>query len=358
MAANNQIAISGSDDQIRQLLQHVNIFNLTAKDKIIISGNNDNEHKHECSYCHKIIDINTLNETDKNQFLNTHLCNNCQTIVAQAALILASQSNNIPVENIQRPESAKLTPHKNIVESLGFSCFTPIQNTTDKSKKISAGKQCRELIFRAIPNMTYEHMQMFTSETKSKELFGILYPLFVKITGFTNIQIDNARKCRGFYRYFAKKYHILNDDYIMCNDLYERHIAQFNNTFINLNLIIGEKIETNTHSHKNPALNIDAELSSEEIVSFVQQNDEIKQRTPKKDLIDIVSFNPSNNNNIEIISCQKKTKAELLADIEAIEQNQLKAKHERLSKLKNKFNFSTKHLPKEHKNNTDGINSL
>lgn len=354
---NHQLIISGGDEQIRQLLQQVNMFNLTTNNKIIISNNNE-EKQHECSYCHKTVNINDLDTKEQEQFLSTHLCKECQTIVAQATLILANRTSNIQVEKIQRPVEAKSTP-RSIVESLGFSCLSPTQEK-DKSKKVSAGKQCRELIFRAIPNMTYEHMKMFTNEIKSKELFGIIYPLFVKITGLSNIQIDNARKVRGFYRYFAKKYHILDDDYLMCNDLYERHIVQFNNTFVSLNLIVGEKIETVVKRRLSNSLDIDAELSNEEIITFAEQNDEIKQRTPKKDLIDIVSFNPSTNNQIEIIQCRKKTKEELLADIEVIEKNQQNSKNERLSKLKSKFNFSTKHLPhtKERKNNTDGINSL
>ena len=356
---NHQLAISGSDEQIRQLLQQINVFNLTASNKIIVSNDQNTDPQQECSYCHKIVNIDDLDTKEQEQFLSTHLCKDCQTIVAQAALILASKTSPIQVEKIQRPADVPAVP-PSIIESLGFSCLSPTQEQ-DKSKKVSAGKQCRELIFRAIPNMTYEHMQMFTNEMKSKELFGLIYPLFVQITGLNNIQIDNARKVRGFYRYFAKKYHILNDDYLMCNDLYERHIVQFNNAFVSLNLIAGEKIETAVKRRQtNNALNIDAELSNEEIISFSEQNDEIKQRTPKKDLIDIVSFNPLNNNQVEITQHRKKTKEELLADIEVIEKTQQNAKRERLSKLKSKFNFSTKHLPdvKEHKNNTNGVFSL
>lgn len=354
---NISISVSGSDDKIRNLLQQVNTFNLTTENKITVDNN---EYEHECAYCHQSIDINTLNETQKQQFLTTHLCTSCQAIIAQAALILSSKSNNVQVSKTEKPMSIKAIPHQSIVESLGFSCLTPTQ-PAGKPKKISAGKQCRDLIFAAIPNMTYEHLAMFTDETKSKQLFGILYPLFVKITGMNDIQIDNARKCRGFYRYFAKKYHILNDDYLLCNDLYERHINQFNNTFVELNLIEGEKIGDPSQTKKNNDgyLDMDAQLSSSEIISF-SQTDEPKPRTSRKDIIDIISFNPSDTQS-KTIQHKKKTQEELLADIQIIEAHQKKARSERLSKLKSKFNFSTKHLPKkqsEYKAKTDGVDSI
>ena len=355
---NIAISISGSDNKIRDLLQQINTFNLNTTNKIEV---NNNEHEHECAYCHKSVDINDLNEMQKNQFFTTHLCKECQAIIAQAALILTSKTNNIQVSKIERPTNIKTMPHQNIVKSLGFSCLNSTQQN-DKPKKISAGKQCRDIIFAAIPNMTYEHLAMFTDEAKSKQLFGILYPLFVKITGMNNIQIDNARKCRGFYRYFAKRYHILNDDYLMCNDLYERHIAQFNNAFVELNLIVGEKINTSTKTNKynNEYLDIDAQLSSSDIISYNQNVEEVKQYTSRKDIIDIIAFNPSNNESMKTIQHKKKTPEELLTDIRIIEKTQEQAKHDRLSKLKAKFNFSTKHLPKknEYKAKTNGLDSI
>ena len=349
-----EITCTGSQKNLQMLLQQINQLNENSTKKINYVEYEDTI---ICSHCHSVINIENLNDNDKQKILTTHLCKNCQRVLEEAALILNSTNQSSPQEEFtQANEPIKFAGESKITRPVNentneYNQMLSNLVTSTQKPKISAGRQCRNLIFKAIPKMTTEHMNMFCDEDTSKELFGILYPLFVKITNMTDIQIDNARKCRGFYRYFAKKYHILNDDYLMCNDLYERNIIKFNNSFIDLKLIDGEKIQIPSRKHKNnssdlPAehiLNIDAELSNEEIIkSGLALPD--KSHIHKKDIIDIVSFNP-NTAKQEVIQHKKKTKEELLQDVAEIEQQQKRAKKERLSKIKSQFNFSTKHLP-------------
>ena len=324
----NQITISGATVDVQKFLEEINKLNNLSNMEIDYG----NDEALICSYCHNEIDLTELTAAEKPQVLATKLCKNCQNILQQAASILNTS-----------------IPHKKVTKSQALNFIQ------SQPKKISAGKQCRALIFQAMPNITQKYMDMFCDEYQSKELFGILYPLFIKITGMTDVQIDNARKVRGFYRYFAKQYHILNNDYLMCNDLYERHIARFNNTLIDLKLINGEKIDIPERRRQNSlseassnikTFNIDSDLSAEEIIQQGLTLPE-KQRVQKRDLIDIVAFNKADN--IEIIQRPKKTKEEILQDVTEIEHQQQVKKKERLSKIKAKFNFSTKHLPEKRK---------
>lgn len=285
-------------NQLQELLQHSdanqNVTISMGKLQII------NNTTAECLHCHSKIDITSLTKAELEKATITGLCKNCQNILKQAAVISQSQnsSNNIPVV------------------------------PTINQSSMSAGQQCRQYIFQAIPNMTQEHIKMFCDETLSKELFGILYPLFVKVTNCSPEEINQLRKPRGFNRYGIRKQRIGNDDYLICNDLYDRHIARFKNVFIDLGLISGEKIpEIVNITRRNKS-------SSTDILATIAPS------TAKEEKHDghFTTVDFSDKLSSTVVTHRKKSKEEIMKDILQIEAENEKNKKQRIDRLKKKFN--------------------
>ena len=297
-----------SVEQLQQLLRLVQ----TDKPIVISMGklNMINNTTAECIHCHKPINVLELNEQDKQAAINTGLCKDCQNILAQASLISKTQRINS-------------TPVVSTIDSA-------LPRTTRST--ISAGQRCRDILFQAIPNMSIEHINMFCDADKSKELLGILYPLFVKVTGFSADQIDAARKPKGFNRYNIKPCHIFDDDYLICNDLYDRHIARFQNAFVKLGLIQGEIIEMPTKRKKHK------DMPEAPVCLWTKE----KTTDKKSSTISTVEMTPSNTDDTVIspVRHKKKTREELMADVLQIEATNEENKQQRLAKLKQQFNVS------------------
>lgn len=296
-----------SVEQLQQLLQLVQ----TDKPIVISMGklNMINNTTAECIHCHKPINVLELNEQDKQAAINTGLCKDCQNILAQASLISKTQQINS-------------TPTVSTIDSA-----LPKTRST-----ISAGQRCRDILFQAIPNMSIEHVNMFCDAEKSKELLGILYPLFVKVTGFSADQIDAARKPKGFNRYNIKPCHIFEDDYLICNDLYDRHIIRFQNAFVQLGLISGEIIEMPSKRKKHK------DMPDAPICLWTKE----KTTDRKPSTISTVEIVPSNTADTVIspVRHKKKTREELMADVLQIEVINEENKQKRLTQLKQQFNGS------------------
>ena len=309
IAKSNIISLKDiSVEQFRQILAQAGVEQpIIAKGKL----NMITDTTAECLHCKSIIKLDQATERERQAAEKTGLCEKCQNILKQAAVISA----------------ADLQPNNSMSSSSIFATENFKNPQMNKARPISAGQQCRNFIFEAIPNMTKEHVAMFCNAQISHEMLGILYPLFVKVTGFNDEQISIVRKPKGFNRYTITKYHIHNDDYLICNDLYDRHIAKFKNAFIDLGLIQGEKIEEPSTA-KRVNKNSNAEETS------------IK-RASTSNSFNMISFAA---NTQPIVKKHKKTKEELLADVENIEAENAKNKKERLQQLKKKYhiNFSRK----------------
>lgn len=204
---------------------------------------------------------------------------------------------------------------------------------TQSSVTVSAGQQCRAILFEALPNMTQKHVQMFCDPVVSKELLGLLYPLFVKVTGFNKEQLNLARKPRGFNRYMITKYHIFDDDYLICNDLYDRHVAKFKNTFIDLGLISGSKMPELPTRKRGKQMPIDP------IFNPAEDLDGQTAKEKQNKTLSVVDF--SNNTMPKAAATRKKkSKQEILADVEKIELDAAESKRQRLENLKKKFGIN------------------
>ena len=89
-------------------------------------------------------------------------------------------------------------------------------------KKLSAGKQIRDLFENIISKLTDEHLEILTSQEKTKDVLKIRYPFLKEAT-----ENKDDRKINGNARYGKNTIKINDKDYWICNDLYERNIETF-----------------------------------------------------------------------------------------------------------------------------------
>lgn len=259
-----------------------------------------NEHEVQCIYCKKVFDPNTISEKELKKSMKSGLCPSCNQVLSYASEIDARQNNRI-------------------------------KNT--KNVTNSAGAQCREYILEAMPKFTEQNMIDFCNEEFSKEYFGINYPLFKEVTNLSFDTIKNeTRKVRGFNRYNLAIYTILGKDYILCNDMYERHVMIFRNALIKLGFIEGEIIETGKSRTRH-----------------VKKTED--ENTDKK-LFQTMEFNPQND--VIKVRKRKKTKEELLMEIE--QQQALDKELRSQNAKKNNIIFGKKHKRVTEQNLIDNFN--
>ena len=267
------------------------------------------DHEVQCIYCKKVFDPSELSEQQLKESTASGLCPSCNEVLAKATAINNRQTNRI-------------------------------KNT--KNINNSAGGQCREYILQAMPKFTAKNMQDFCDEEYSKITFDINYPLFKDITNVPFDKIKNEiRKVRGFNRYNLKIYTILGRDYILCNDLYERHVLIFRNALIKLGFIDGEIIEEVKHVKRRTKLS----LKSEENIEKNDNNDEMFEE---------VTFDTSESSDILKVKKRKKSKEELLQEID----EQKKIDHERRAENAKKHNitFGRRHKKVTETNLMDNFN--
>jgi hypothetical protein len=108
-------------------------------------------------------------------------------------------------------------------ESMKVSKETPKKETTKEvPKKISAGKAIREMFESILPKLAKEHLEILTSQEKTKEVLKIRYPFLKEVKNE-----KDERKINGHARYNKTIVKINDKDYYICNDLYERNIETF-----------------------------------------------------------------------------------------------------------------------------------
>ena len=89
-------------------------------------------------------------------------------------------------------------------------------------KKESAGKTIRTLFETIIPKLTKEHLEILTSQEKTKEVLKIRYPFLKEVKNE-----KDERKVNGHARYNKTIVKINDKDYYITNDLYQRNIETF-----------------------------------------------------------------------------------------------------------------------------------
>lgn len=89
-------------------------------------------------------------------------------------------------------------------------------------KKESAGKTIRDLFESILPKLTKEHLEILTSQEKTKEVLKIRYAFIKEVKNE-----KDERKVNGHARYNKTIVKINDKDYYICNDLYERNIETF-----------------------------------------------------------------------------------------------------------------------------------
>jgi len=94
--------------------------------------------------------------------------------------------------------------------------------TKEVPKKESAGKTIRDLFQSIISKLTKEHLEILTSQEKTKEVLKIRYAFLKEVKNE-----KDERKINGHARYNKGTIKINNKDYYICNDLYERNIEVF-----------------------------------------------------------------------------------------------------------------------------------
>lgn len=254
------------------------------------------DHTVQCIYCKKTFNPQELSEQQLKECAASGLCPSCNEVLARATAISNQQGNRI-------------------------------KNT--KNVTNSAGGQCREYILQAMPKFTAKNMQDFCNEEYSKQMFDINYPLFKDITNIPFDKVKNEiRKVRGFNRYNLKIYTILGRDYILCNDLYERHVLIFRNAFIQLGFIDGEIIEEAKPARRRTKLSL-------------KTDENLEKDDNTNEMFEEVVFDTKKQNDILKVKKRKKSKEELLQEIE----ERKKLDHERRAENAKKHNliFGRKH---------------
>jgi len=89
-------------------------------------------------------------------------------------------------------------------------------------KKISAGKTIREMFESILPKLKDEHLEILTSQEKTKEVLKIRYAFLKEAT-----ENKDDRKINNHSRYGSKTITINDKSYWVTNDLYERNIETF-----------------------------------------------------------------------------------------------------------------------------------
>ena len=89
-------------------------------------------------------------------------------------------------------------------------------------KKPSAGKQIRDLFESIVPKLKDEHLEILTSQEKTKDVLKIRYPFLKEVKNE-----KDERKINNCPRYGKNTVKINDKDYYICNDLYERNIEIF-----------------------------------------------------------------------------------------------------------------------------------
>ena len=184
------------------------------------------DHNAICSKCKKIINLNTLDIEQRDQVESAGLCPKCLSIQNN---IQNKIQNQISMQNsIQNSMQSSIKPFT--------QSFKPATKST-RGNTTSAGELARSLIFTAMPNITQAHMDLLTDQEYSYINFGVLYSLFLDVTGCSDREIITMKCHKGHSRYTKTKYNILGREYLITNDIYARNVPRIKDKFIELELI-------------------------------------------------------------------------------------------------------------------------
>ena len=233
-----------------------------------------------CLHCNKIIDINTLNKDEKARFNKDGLCPECAEIVDQADEI------NIAM---------KVTSRK-------------ARNHDDDSN----GSKARSLILKAIPKLTDELIQKFTEDKYSYDNFGLLYPLFLDITGKSFAEVNVLRKNKGHNRYTQVTYKVGDRTMLITNDIYVKNVIKIRQKFVELGLIDDEDAQA-VSSEKDMRVTGIESYGKKKFKESEPDNMEYYQM----DQIESQELNKISIPTTNVTRVKKKSREELLADIEA-----------------------------------------
>lgn len=104
-----------------------------------------------------------------------------------------------------------------------------------KRKGPSAFARFKEIVDKAIPNMTSETIAQLTDSTFCKEKAHIAYPILIEVDPASDYK--SQATFRGKYRYSKKVLSILGKDYYITNHIFERNVAITQDLFTNMKLI-------------------------------------------------------------------------------------------------------------------------
>ena len=235
---NIQISLNTDNYQaIKDLLASKGITISSSAKKNTGKLNMIDDHTAECHYCHTQFDINEIDDDSFKELRKTGLCPECQ---------------------------AKLN---NLTQSI---------KTKTVSNVKSAGSQIRDLVFSVLDKFDKTLMKKFTDREFCHDNFGILYPLFIDISKVKDEDINELRLAgtKG-YRFATKRYTILKKTYLMCNDLYSRNVAKFENTFMELGLIEDTRVKEEEIIEETPIIEEKpkkrkAKVSKLEVIDFTK----------------------------------------------------------------------------------------
>ena len=192
-----------SQEELMNLLKEKGIAVEATKPKTIDKLEYDEDGLAHCKYCHELVDLDELTEEETSQIKKTGLCPECL---------------------------AKLDELKNMKAMLKGT-------RTVVNGGSNVGKDTRSWIEEAIPNMTEEQIEEFTTKEFAKSL-GISFALLKEVTDMTDEEIKTARKdAKGYYRYGSKIYSAYDRQFVLTKELYARHKDKIHNYLVKENLI-------------------------------------------------------------------------------------------------------------------------
>ena len=133
-------------------------------------------------------------------------------------VVTKSEEKKLPIEKSTSEEIVT----KEVPKELKDVIIEEKSQEEKPPKKVSAGKQIRDLFESIIPKLKDEHLEILTSQEKTKEVLKIRYSFLKEVKNE-----KDERKINGCPRYGKNTVKINDKEYYITNDLYKRNIEIF-----------------------------------------------------------------------------------------------------------------------------------